>query len=280
MMQLFIVEGNKQHLDGGSMFGNAPKALWNKWIPADAHNRIPLACRCLLVRTPQGRQVLFETGIGAFFEPKLKERFGVYETQHVLLENLAALGVKEEEIDAVVLSHLHFDHAGGLLTAYGEKMRLHFPKARYYLGREHWARAKNPHIREQVSFIPQIQELLADSGRLVLIEGSHCAELDFGVRFHYSHGHTIGLMLAELELPEGPLVFVSDLVPGIPWVHLPIVMGYDRFPELTVDEKRKLFEDLHKRKGRLFFTHDPQTPVVKLGMEGNRYTAEPTALSH
>ncbi len=119
-MQLWSINGNSQKLDGGAMFGNAPKAMWSRWIAPDELNRIPLACRCLLVKDLDGRNVLFETGIGAFFEPSLRERYGVVESHHVLLESLAAAGVSHEDIDVVVLSHLHFDHAGGLLAAWEE----------------------------------------------------------------------------------------------------------------------------------------------------------------
>ena len=126
---LYSVEGNWQRLDGGAMFGNAPKALWERWADADEHNRIRLSCRCLLIREPS-RWILFETGIGAFFEPRLKDRYGIVEAEHVLLENLAALGLSHEDIDVVVLSHLHFDHAGGLLTAWEGTLTQGSPKWR------------------------------------------------------------------------------------------------------------------------------------------------------
>ena len=106
--RLYSMEGNRQKLDGGSMFGNAPRALWERWAPTDDRHRIELACRCLLIREPD-RLILLEAGIGAFFEPKLKDRFGVQEDHHVLLQSLAAVGVSHTDIDVVVLSHLHFE---------------------------------------------------------------------------------------------------------------------------------------------------------------------------
>ncbi len=118
-MKAWSLLGNSQKLDGGAMFGNAPKAMWEKWVQVDEQNRIDLACRALLVEGINGKRVLFETGVGAFFEPKLRERFGIQQAGHVLLDELAKIGFTDADIDVVVLSHLHFDHAGGLLGALG-----------------------------------------------------------------------------------------------------------------------------------------------------------------
>lgn len=247
------------------MFGNAPKAMWKKWATVDEDNRIDLACRALLVRE-EGRNILFEAGIGAFFEPKLRERFGVQQAEHVLLDGLRSVGLSPSDIDVVVLSHLHFDHAGGVLTAYQEGVapELVFDKAAYVVGKEAWVRAQVPHSRDRASFIPQLPGLLEATGRLEIVEGETSQTLGPDYRFHLSHGHTPGMLLAEIPGEGGPILFAADLIPGRPWVRRAITMGYDRYPELLIDEKAALLDDLEARGGRLFFTHDPGCALCTL----------------
>ena len=282
--------GNSQRLDGGAMFGNCPKALWQRWCTPDSENRIALACRSLLVREEKGRTILFETGIGAFFGPKLRSRFGVQEPEHVLLCSLAALGIEAHEVDVIVLSHLHFDHAGGLLLPYSESVAgeadppaLAFPRARYVVGEGAWQRATNPHPRDRASFIPGLCGLLEATGRLERVQGGRSAILGEGYSFTISEGHTPGLMLTRIaDAPAGPITFMGDLIPGAPWVHLPITMGYDRFPELLIEEKRALLTRIQAADEWLFFTHDAEVAAAKVALdERGRFSArDPLAEVH
>ncbi|NJL25123.1 MAG: MBL fold metallo-hydrolase [Calothrix sp. SM1_5_4] len=269
-MQITSIEGNRQLLDGGAMFGNAPRPVWERWIAPDGIGRIPLACRALLVEFDNGKKLLCEAGIGAFFEPKLAERFGVQSPErHLLLENLRAAGHAPESIDYVLLSHLHFDHAGGLLPTHQElasgRRELVFPRARFLVGEEAWQRAWHPHSRDRASFIPELNKLLQESGRLVLLaqdKGSLLSllppkDLEGRLELIRTDGHTPGQMHVLATGARGKVFFCGDLIPGRPWVHLPITMGYDRFPEKLIDEKETVYNRAIAENWLLFFTHDP-----------------------
>ncbi len=257
------------------MFGNAPRPVWEKWVPPDSLGRIPLACRCLLIEF-DGHKILCETGIGAFFEPKMAERFGVQTPdRHLLLENLNAAGHSPESITHVILSHLHFDHAGGLLPTYNEIQAgndgLVFSNAKFVVGEDAWQRALQPHARDKASFIPGLTDKLLKSGRLVRLgHDATPAELkDF--EFIRSDGHTPGQMHTLFKGDQGKVFFCGDLIPGRAWVHIPITMGYDRFPEKVIDEKTEVYKRAVSEDWLLFFTHDNAVAAAHVQANGAKF---------
>ncbi len=257
------------------MFGHVPRALWAKWHAPDARGTIDLACRCLLAEYEGGRRVLFETGPGACFPEALRERYAIEAGGHRLLRELEGFGVLPETIDDIVLSHLHFDHAGGLLAPFDKDAppALAFPQARIWVSRPAWERAQHPHRRDRASFLPSLQALLQHSPLLRIVETP--GPMFEGVTSAWSEGHTPGLMLARIETSaaEGAPAFrfASDLIPGTAWVHAPVTMGYDRFPECLVDEKQAYLDDAMACGDLLVFTHDPEVAVAGLarGDSGN-----------
>ena len=268
---LSAVEGNGQYLDGGSMFGNVPRALWEKWHPCDQLGRIKLATRALLIACDD-LLLLCEAGIGNFFPAKLAARFGVSELHHNrLLTSLNSLGVAPDDIDYVILSHLHFDHVGGLLN---DDQGLNFPRARYVVSKDALARASSPHLRDRASFIADLPQKLEDSGRLLVVTGEQAPEIPTTrLRTIFSDGHTPGQMHTIVTGQQQTLFFAGDLIPGTSWAHLPITMGFDRFPEQIVDEKQQVYRQLVGEEWLVFYTHDPKTVASRIEYNNKNYQA-------
>lgn len=265
--QFSALKGNSMKLDGGAMFGNAPKALWSRWMKPDDRNMIHIGSRSLLIETPD-HNILFETGTGAYLSPDMKKRFQVVEDHHVLLDSLKKKGLGHEDITHVILSHLHFDHAGGLLKQWEEKqpgLELLFPKAEFLVGKTNFERSRTPHKRDRASFIQGLAALLEETRRLRFVR--HRENLSFDgleIQFIESHGHTPGMMLSYIRTQALNILFAGDIAPGNAWVNLPITMGYDRFPEGLIDEKKQVFQDLIKNDAWIFYTHDATFAASKI----------------
>lgn len=240
--------------DGGAMFGVVPKPLWERAHPADARNRIRLAVRCMLI-TDGARRVLVDDGIGTHWDGKHRDMYGIEQTASHLEQSLARAGCSRETITDVVLTHLHFDHAGGTTRGEGSERHLTFPNATYHLQRRHWKWAHQPSDKDRGSFRPEDFEPLERSGRLHLIEGA--TELYPGLHLFISEGHTVGLQLVRLQSDEQTLLYCGDLVPTTAHLKPAWVASYDLYPLTVIEEKKMLLAQAVEDKSILFFEHDP-----------------------
>ncbi|MFN7453180.1 MAG: MBL fold metallo-hydrolase [Pseudobdellovibrionaceae bacterium] len=257
-------------LDGGAMFGTVPKVLWEKEIPADDKNRIPMEARALLLKGTD-RKIVIDTGNGGDFIAKYGEKLGkkFAEMYNInpegpsLLKSIESYGLKAEDITEVILTHLHFDHAGGATTEKNGKLVPTFPKATYYVQAENLETARKPNIREKASYFPANFEPLVESGQLKILHGPQINLLP-GVSVQLSQGHTRGQQIVKISDDKNTMVYCADLIPTSAHVKLAWIMGYDLDPLTLIEEKRQLLEEATAKKWYLFFEHDPKTPYLQL----------------
>ncbi len=266
-------------LDGGAMFGIVPKPLWEKEIPADARNRVRLAARCLLaVDEGSRRRIVVDAGMGLRWDPKRVEMYAIERPGGGLCAELRRNGVEPEEVTDVVLTHLHFDHAGGAcVPGEGGALQLAFPNATWHLQRGAWQWAHAPTERDRGSFRGEDFDLLAHSGRLHLLEGD--AELFPDVELILSEGHTVGQQLPRFHGGDTHLTFCGDVIPTHAHLRTSWVMGYDLYPLTTVEEKKMILAEALEDDGILFFEHDPVHAACRLTEEGGHPAfREPVAM--
>jgi len=256
-------------LDGGAMFGSVPKPLWSRTNPADERNRIRLAMRCLLLEG-EGRRVLVDDGAGDKLSPKLADIYGIEHHEHTLEGSLGSLGLGVEDVTDVLLTHLHFDHAGGSTRREASgALAPRLPRARYYLQRKNWENAVAPNPRERASYMPENFQPLMDAGVLTLWEGERSPWP--GLEVFTADGHTRGQQLVRVSGREGTLYFVADLIPTASHVRIPYVMGYDVAAIETMEEKRALLRRATAEGAWICLEHDPSVALARPVAEGDDF---------
>jgi glyoxylase-like metal-dependent hydrolase (beta-lactamase superfamily II) len=276
-LTVHAVQAGGQQLDGGAMFGIVPRPLWERRIPADARNRIPLGMRCLLVEHDDGL-VLVDTGLGNKEDAKFRDIYGVEnagaEGRTRLEDGLRALGHRPEDVRRVVLTHLHFDHAGG--STYRDAdgaLRVAFPNARYIGQRGEWDYATHPNERTAGSYLPPNYVPLAEAGVLDLVDGE--AEVVPGVRVLPAPGHTPHHQIVHVESAGETLAFLADLVPTAAHLPLPWIMGYDVEPLVTLETKRRVLARAAAEDWLVMFEHDVAVPWGRVRHDGRSYALAP-----
>ncbi len=238
------------------MFGVVPKVLWERKFPADEKNRIALATNCLLVRGP-GFTVLVESGLGTKWQAREREIYAI-DNPPDLTGSLAARGVRAGDVDALVLSHLHFDHAGGATRLEDGFPVPVFSNAILHVQSGELAHARAPHERDRASYDPRDWEPYAARGRLEALEGE--AEIRPGVRVVPLPGHNAGMQAVRIDSGGRTAFYFADALPTAAHVPLPWIMGYDLYPVELLDNKRRLLSQAAREGWLCIFEHDPDVP--------------------
>lgn len=256
---LSLLPGGRFWLDGGGMFGILPRILWSRSAQPDEENRILLEAHCLLVRTPDGA-LLVDTGLGSRWDRKWTDIYRL--TPGKLREELAGEGLKPDDIRFCVLTHLHFDHAGGALENLYEQWVPAFPKAQYLVQRSEFEYALNPGVRQQGSYRAQDFMPLVQFGKLRFVEGDE--EILPGVRLLKKGGHSRGFQIVRLESEGRVACFPGDLIPSFIHLKPAVAAAFDLDPEEVVRAKQELLKQSEAEGAVLILGHDPHHPAGSL----------------
>ena len=276
--RIHALQAGLQRLDGGAMFGVVPKNLWERKIPADDRNRIPLGMRCLLIEHPDAL-VLVDTGLG----DKETEKFlGIYGVENsavgsvgpTQLESaLAEAGFSADDVTLVINSHLHFDHAGGNTRRSVDGVPvLAFPSARYVARRGEWEWAHHTNERTAASYFPHNYEPVQAAGRLELIDEDR--EVLPGISLRRTPGHTPHHQGILVESGGERLFYLADLAPTVAHVPLPWIMGYDVEPLVTLETKRRVWAEAAVERWTVMFEHDATHAFGRIVTDGKGYVCE------
>jgi glyoxylase-like metal-dependent hydrolase (beta-lactamase superfamily II) len=257
-------------LDGGAMFGTVPKVLWSRTNPADEQNRITMDCRCLLLISDD-KKILIDTGLGGDFEEKYGPKLGPAFAEMYAIEAgadsgiitaLARHSITPDDITDVILTHLHFDHAGGATKSENGKLVPTFKNATYYIQKENLKTATHPNLREKASYYSCNFKPLEEAGALQIIDGEQ--EILPNITCTLSHGHTLGQQNIWIDDGHESMIYCADLIPTATHVRLPWVMGYDLNPLMIIEEKKKELTKAANKGSHLFFEHDPYCSSAKV----------------
>ena len=264
-------------LDGGAMFGTVPKVLWEKTNPADSHNRIQMEARALLLKS-KDRNILIDTGNGADFVAKHGEKagakfaeiYGVADSGVSLESSLKKHGLTTDNITDVILTHLHFDHAGGATKESNGQLVPTFANATYHVQKSNYDNAVKPNVREKASYLIANIQPLVDSGKLKLIDGPKKDYLP-NISLVISNGHTVGHQVVIIEDESKKIIYCGDVIPTSSHVRSAWIMGYDINPLLLIQEKSQILNLTENKTSYLYFEHDPYCDLATVEKNKNEY---------
>ncbi|MHB8509993.1 MAG: MBL fold metallo-hydrolase [Candidatus Dormibacteria bacterium] len=261
---LRLVPDTPVFLDGGMMFGVIPRTLWIKHKQPDDRNRVPVAANCLLVQGPEGT-TLVEGGIGEKYSPRQRDIFGL-EDLGQLRRGLKAAGVEPEDVNHVILTHLHFDHCGAVTTFDGSRLRPTFPRATVFVQRREYEILHNPDPRSSPSYVPDNLDAVREAGLLELLDGDCEPVPGFEVRL--TPGHTEGHQVVLVHTAVGTVAFLGDLVPFSSHLKVTWVSATDTEPLVTMRTKARFLAEVAEKDWTVVMYHEHLTPVGRLAQEG------------
>jgi len=272
-----LLAGGRFKLDGGAMFGIVPKALWSRGTPADEQNRIQLACNCLLVEWdgPGERRMIIESGHGDKYEEKERRIFAI-ERGRWLGPAVEAAGVALDSITDVVLTHLHFDHGGGLTQDVDGNRRLTFPQARVHVQRREYEDAQAKYGIMSNTYRAENLEPANAAGAWRLLGGEE--EIAPGVRPLLTPGHTRGHQAVLVAGRSQSLAFTGDVLPTAAHIGPAYNMGFDLFPLENRESKRKLLAQACEQEWLLAIVHEIQMPIARVVPDGDYFALAPAEL--
>ena len=269
--ELHLISDGNVWLDGGAMFGVVPRVLWERKTPPDEKNRIRLGLNCLLIQSGE-KNLLIDTGCGFKYSEK---EIQIYRIKHETdaLRALEQVGVRPEDIDFVINTHYHFDHCGGNTRYQGEELVPNFPCATYLISRKEYDDANCPNERTVATYFPHNWKPLEENGLLHIFDEE--LEVVPGVTVVHTPGHTAGHHSVKVESDDGILFYMADLCPTSAHIPLSWIMGYDLFPLLTLETRKRIYPQAVDEKWLLFFEHDPEFPLGTLSKEDGEYVVQP-----
>jgi glyoxylase-like metal-dependent hydrolase (beta-lactamase superfamily II) len=273
-LEFHLLTDGHFRLDGGAMFGVIPRPLWERKMPPDERNRITLAMNSLLIRVV-GKWILVETGAGDKWDAKRRDIFA-FDGPPRLLDKLIARGVRPEQIDLVINTHLHFDHCGWNTRLANGKLVPTFPNARYVVQRGELEHAKHPTERDRASYLAENLVPIEESGQWWLLDGDR--EIVPGVEVIRTPGHTKDIQCVRLTGGGKTAFFFVDLVPTTAHLPFPWIMAYDLYPMTTLETKKKWIPEVAHGGWLAIFGHDSQTPAAYLREGDGAIVAEPVNL--
>ena len=274
--EISIVSDGIMRMDGGSMYGVVPKAIWSRRDPPDRKNRVQVGLNCLLIRNG-GKTVLVDAGAGTKYDQRTRSIYGMRVGR--LVGNLRQQGIGPGDIDLVVLTHLHFDHAGGC-TRYRrgttEAVPV-FPKATHLAQRADYLEATETNERTRLAYNMDDFAPLEQAKQLEMLVGD--TELLPGLWVRHTGGHTAGHQMVYLESDGEKAACFGDIVPTAEHVPLNYITAIDLYPMETLAAKRRWLAEAERDNWLLFFSHGAQTAAGRLiRNERGRLTLAPEPL--